>query len=467
MKKSRKETVENRRLQSGQLDLFEDAPLVSQTFSRPPASGCSKFDEGFSGLPAGYRNNGNFNNLGSNANWWSATENNSNNANYLNLNGSSANINNNNNKNNAQSVRCLQDSINLRPMLYAAYRDARRNKRGTLSQLKFEMDQENQLERLAQDLENRTYELSPAMCFVNTEPVKREVIAADFRDRVVHHLLFSWINPILDKQFIHDSYSCRDGKGTLYAVERAYQFMESASKSWTRECYVLRLDISGFFMSINRDILYRLCMQGLRRGRFMGVPNKDLCVFLLKKFIYNNPLENAFFRGDLGLWQGLPKNKSLRYAKEGCGLPIGNLTSQLFGNVYLNLLDHFVKQNLGMRYYGRYVDDMVLFHENPEKLKEASLHISDFLEMRLLLKLNHKKFYLQPISRGFSFLGTFIRPGMVLPGRRLKRNFLKALQSVRESPRKNRSSKRNRLISYCGLIGYYNALISSTLKPVC
>ena len=110
MKKSRKETVENRRLQSGQLDLFEDAPLVSQTFSRPPASGCSKFDEGFSGLPAGYRNNGNFNNLGSNANWWSATENSSLSAGYLYLYGSSADIDYYDNyKDNAQSVRCLQD----------------------------------------------------------------------------------------------------------------------------------------------------------------------------------------------------------------------------------------------------------------------------------------------------------------------------------------------------------------------
>ena len=109
MKKSRKETVENRRLQSGQPDLFEDAPLVSQTFSRPPASGCSKFDEGFSGLPAGYRNNGNFNNLGSNANWRSAKANHYNNANYLNLNGSSAGIGSDGNEYNAQSVRCLQD----------------------------------------------------------------------------------------------------------------------------------------------------------------------------------------------------------------------------------------------------------------------------------------------------------------------------------------------------------------------
>ncbi|OWV00337.1 FISUMP domain-containing protein [Fibrobacter sp. UWR2] len=181
--------------------------------------------KGFAAFPAGNRNSGSFNNLGSNANFWTATENSSTNAYNRNFDtGASMNSNNNNKTNNAFSVRLVKDSSegtisvpSLYRLLYKSYRLARKNKRNTRSQLKFELDLESNLLRLAQELYSRTYELSPSVCFINELPVKREVVAADFRDRVVHHLLCSWLFPIFERQFIFDSYSCRKGKGTFLA----------------------------------------------------------------------------------------------------------------------------------------------------------------------------------------------------------------------------------------------------------
>ena len=177
----------------------------------------------FSAFPAGYYY-GSFNNVGSNANFWTATENNSSNAYNRNFNTGASMNSNNNNKNNQYSVRLVKDSSegtlsvpSLYSLLYKSYRLARKNKRNTRSQLKFELDLESNLLRLAQELYSRTYELSPSVCFINELPVKREVVAADFRDRVVHHLLCSWLFPIFERQFIFDSYSCRKGKGTLLA----------------------------------------------------------------------------------------------------------------------------------------------------------------------------------------------------------------------------------------------------------
>jgi len=142
---------------------------------------------------------------------------------------------NNNNKTNLFSVRCLKDcngesgkpASPLFSELHKAYLDARKHKRNTINQLKFERNLEAELLSLHHELKTRTYELRPGICFINELPVKREIIAADFRDRVVHHLLYNRIYPILDKKFIHDSYSCRIGKGTSFGIKRVQGFLKS------------------------------------------------------------------------------------------------------------------------------------------------------------------------------------------------------------------------------------------------
>lgn len=168
---------------------------------------------------------------------------------------------------NQSARKCLSEKFNrLCAELFESYREARKHKRNTVNQLQFEADLESNLLRLAGDLQNGTYEISRSVCFINEKPVKREIIAADFRDRVVHHLLFNWINPVFERLFIYDSYSCRVGKGTDFGISRAKGFIVSESRNFTRECFSLRLDISGFFMNIDRDILYSLIVDGLERG---------------------------------------------------------------------------------------------------------------------------------------------------------------------------------------------------------
>ncbi len=415
----------------------------------------------FGALPAGNYNGGNYNNFGNNANFWSATENenNTNNAYNLNLGNGNANVN-NNNKDNAFSVRCLKDSEEraaregwLRLALFAAYKEARKHKRNTINQLKFEKNLEHNIFCLAHELATLTYELSPSVCFINEKPIKREIIAADFRDRVVHHLLYSWIYPIFDRQFIYDSYSCRVGKGTLFGINRAQNFIRRASCNFSRPAYVLRLDISGFFMAINRSILFKSIINGLEKAGWRDVPDPELALFLIRKFVFNNPLENARFRSPPSAWDDLPASKSLMTTAPNCGLPIGNLTSQLFGNIYLNKLDHFIKRTLKMRYYGRYVDDMFLIHHDKALLLTAIERIRSFLAGELALTLHPHKVYLQNITKGFPFLGAYILPYRTYPGRRIAHN----AQMAFKCKNSNTALQKAREISYLGLLGHFAA----------
>ena len=140
--------------------------------------------------------------------------------------------------------------------LFQAYYNARRNKRNTVNVLKFELDYEVKLFKLYQEIKSRTYELSRSICFIVFKPVQREIFAADFRDRIVHHLIYNYINPFFERIFINDSYSCRINKGTSYGIKRLDYFIRSCSRNYTQDCYILKLDIKGYFMSMDRSILY-------------------------------------------------------------------------------------------------------------------------------------------------------------------------------------------------------------------
>lgn len=414
---------------------------------------------GFAAFPAGNQNSSSFNNLGSNAFFWTATENSSSNAYNRNFNTGASMNSDNNNKSNGYSVRLVKDSSegtlsvpSLYRLLYKSYRLARKNKRNTRSQLKFELDLEPNLLRLAHELYSRTYELSPSVCFINEMPVKREVVAADFRDRVVHHLLCSWLFPIFERQFIFDSYSCRKGKGTLFGINRARGFLRAASNDFHRDCWVLKLDVKGFFMNINKDLLYRFIMEGLEKTGWNGVPDTGLCKYLIKKIVYAKPLDTAIFRSPPEAWNDLPHDKTMKYAGNERGLPIGNLTSQLFGNIYMNKLDHFVKRELKIRYYGRYVDDMVLVSEKKERLVDAIDRIRKFLKKELLLTLHPRKIQLQPAAFGFDFLGVHILPYRVYPGFRVLKNCKNAVAN----PDNDNTKQEARINSYEGMFKHLN-----------
>ena len=322
--------------------------------------------------------------------------------------------------------------------LIRAYYEARRNKRDTLNQLEFELHLESNLNQLHQELIEGQYELSPGILFINESPVKREIIAADFRDRVVHHLLMNWLYPIFDRQFIHDSYSCRKGKGTLWGIRRVEGFMPAVSQQYKKEAWVLRLDILGYFMAIHKPTLHQLVMRGLESAGYWGSDGVNTSVVasafqakltkdLLQKLIFHDPIYSCELRGSLEDWQGLPASKSLIASSPNCGLPIGNLTSQLFGNIYLNPLDHFIKRKLKIQYYGRYVDDMVLLHSDKNVLIEAIQSIRTYLQEELKLTLHPNKIHLQKLTHGFPYLGAYLKPHRTYIGRRTKRNAWKCV----------------------------------------
>ncbi len=255
--------------------------------------------------------------------------------------------------------------------LFKAYYDARKNKRSTINALAFEVDYETKLFQLYEEIKNRQYQISPSICFISFKPVQREIFAADFRDRIIHHLIYNYISPFFERLFINDAYSCRVGKGTSYGIKRVNHFIRSCSHNYSRDCYILKLDIKGYFMGIDRSLLYQKVEQTLSRFKNKINFDLDLVLYLIQKVIFNDPTKDCRLKGKREDWLGLPKTKSLFYAGENKGQPIGNLTSQLFGNVYLNDFDHFIKCRLKCRYYGRYVDDMVIVHQDKEYLKSV------------------------------------------------------------------------------------------------
>ena len=343
--------------------------------------------------------------------------------------------------------------------LFNAYYTCRGNKRNTHNALSFEVDYENNLVQLCNDLNNNNYEIGRSIAFIVKKPVIREIFAADFRDRVVHHLIINKLNPLFEKEFICDSYACRVGKGTHYGIKRVAGFIKNCSHNYTGDCYILKLDILGFFMHINRFILFE------RLEKFIQVkyqePDKELLIQLCKEIIFNEPTQNCTIKGSTKNWEGLPNNKSLFHSAPGCGLPIGNLTSQVFANFYMNSLDHFIKYDMGIKYYGRYVDDFVIIHPDKEYLKMIIPLLTSYLSTSLQLTLHPKKQYLQHYTKGVRFLGTVIKPNRIYIGNRTKGNFYMAIQKQNKVVENNiiQLEQLNQFLSsmnsYLGIMKHY------------
>ena len=303
--------------------------------------------------------------------------------------------------------------------LRRAYREARRHKAGTGSCVRCQIDIEDELDSLARSVIDGTYTMRPSRCFIVSNPVMREVIAAEFRDRIIHHYIFEYVNPHLELELIEDCYSCRTGKGTSYGVDRLEHHIRSCSQNYTRTCWALQLDISGYFMSIDRQKLYQMAMALMARiaqkrnrdGQLLGTqPRHRFVLQLLQKVILYDPLENCEVRDPDNLYAKIPRNKTLRYAPEGIGLPIGNLTSQMFSNLYMNGFDQWVKRTLKVRHYGRYVDDSYFLSDDRRWLESLVPKIGSYLESQYALRLNLQKTKLTEVRQGITFLGIHLKP---------------------------------------------------------
>lgn len=304
--------------------------------------------------------------------------------------------------------------------LFAAYYDCRRHKRNTANALRFELNLERNLNQLSEDILSGKYVIGRSCAFIVDRPVKREIFAADFRDRVIHHYIIAKLEPYFERMFIHDSYSCRKGKGTHFAVERVDHFIRSCSENYTKDCYVLKLDIQGFFMSIRKELLYAKVEHVIRKY-YRGF-DKELLSDLSRMVILHNPVEDCFVKGSSSDWDGLPESKSLFRTGGKVGLPIGNLTSQVFANLYLNDFDQYVKRELKIKYYGRYVDDCIFVAEDKEELKELVGKIRTYLYDSLGLMVHPRKIYLQHYTKGVQVTGVFIKPHRKYIGKRIQRS---------------------------------------------
>lgn len=355
--------------------------------------------------------------------------------------------------------------------LYLAYLDCRKRKRNTINALKFECHLEDNLWRLVTDLQNRTYTPGNSICFAVDKPVIREIFAADFRDRIIHHLFVRTVEPYFEKLFIYDSYACRKGKGTLFGVRRLQKFIrqiQNIDPKNYNDWWYLKADISGFFMHINKDILYQLVEKKIAVMLFEDSIKKEL-LWLAKVIIFHNPTKNFQIKGSSELLAKVPKKKSLFGNPQNVGLPIGDLTSQFFANIYLNELDQFIKKQIKCKFYGRYVDDFFIIHKDKQFLVELRGMINKFLEENLFLELNFKKCQIQKLSYGIDFIGYFVKPWRIYIRKRIIHNFKNKIWVFEKHQGINRDDDKIKK-SIASYIGYfkqansYNFIIKTIKK---
>lgn len=347
--------------------------------------------------------------------------------------------------------------------LYQAFNDACRHKRSKSYVQVFSQSLDYNLLRLRDDLWSRTYRALPSSCFIVTRPKRREVFAAEFRDRIVHHLYYNYTQEMFARTFIQDSYSCLPGRGTHYGIDRLEQHIRQESRSYTRSCYVLKMDISGYFMHIDRPRLLRLCLDTLHRMashrivkrtplRWGDVVDMEFLEYLSRKIVLLNPVEHCRRVGKIEEWEPLPPNKSLFKQPEGRGLPIGNLTSQLFSNVYLNVLDQWMKREQHCRHYGRYVDDFFVVSHDRAWLRQLARQAGNYLQDELNLDVQHTKTQICDAYMGVSFLGAYLKPYRRYVGNNTVRRIRSKLS--RAGDEENLSSRLN---SFLGVLGHYRS----------
>lgn len=357
--------------------------------------------------------------------------------------------------------------------LYKAYEDARRYKRNKLAQLDFEDIQEIDMQQLFYELITRTYEPLPAFSFITFDPVQREVFASQFRDRIVQHLLYNYLAPLFDTLLIEDTYSCRVNKGTHYGVQRFAYHLRSATNNFTQEAHVLMFDLSGYFMSINKSILFNLIHKEVLRHLNRPVPHQnckwgdiidpDFCFYLIDCFFSRNPAHNCIKIGRQSDWDGLPENKQLSKSKDGHGLVIGDIDSQLFSNVLLNIPDQWAKRELKLKHYGHYVDDHFVIGKDEKFLHQLEPIIIGAFKDKIDVEVHPHKIHYTPACGANLFLGAYIRPYYNVPRQRTIDNFKIAATALEyrmifSPPTIDELEKIHQTInSYCGIFSHYKA----------
>lgn len=282
--------------------------------------------------------------------------------------------------------------------LIKAYYFARRGKRSKLRICQFDFFLESNLIKLKYFLTTNKYLPSPYAHFIIYDPKTRQVAAPAFCDRVLQHSLVSTIDPLFEKRFIYDSYACRKEKGTHFGAKRIKKFLMAARciNGKEKEIYVLQCDIHKFFQSISWDILLSIISKTINCHQTVNLIEKIVTTH--ERTLGKDPIQLSIFS-----FTGFD-NEAVSVTDRR-GLPIGNLTSQLFANIYLNELDHFAKEVLRERWYARYMDDFLIIHHDKNHLLEVRDKIKIFLEKTLNLRLHSKKMVIKNVREGVPFVG--------------------------------------------------------------
>ena len=343
------------------------------------------------------------------SNHWSCSENNSNNS--WNVNFSDGNFN-NNNKNNSNVVRAVAALGEEDRLAWSeAFEDCCRHKLTSPQCVEYRAHFEEDLFKLAMEVNSRTYKPSTSTCFIVTRPKLREVFAANFRDRVVHHWICLRLEPLLEARFHSHgnvSFNCRKGFGTLAAVKHLEDELIRISENYTTEAWIGRFDLSSFFMSIDKEVLLSLLIPFIRK--YYTGSDIDTLIYLTVITIRHQPQLDCEKRSPDELWTRLDKSKSLFYKN---GMPIGNLPSQELANFFLSFMDWFVLQwcerNDGG--YARFVDDFCVLCRNKDEILSLYRDLSAWTKKNLHLLIHPDKVYLQEAKKGVKFVGTVIKPG--------------------------------------------------------
>ncbi len=335
---------------------------------------------------------------------------------------------------------CSYDNLEL------AYRKARKRKSSRPDVQEFELKLKENLQKLQQELVTETYQPLPLKTFILRDPKTRKISKSDFRDRVVHHAICNLIEPIFEKRFIYDSYANRKGKGTSAALKRFNQFKRKASSNGMKvrdasgkkynnnyvRGYVLKADIRKYFDYVDHDILILILSKKIADRKLIK---------LIGKILANHNTPHL-----------------------GKGMPLGNLTSQFFANIYLNELDMFVKHQLKAKHYLRYVDDFVIFHKDKRVLQEHKERINLFLKWNLLLELHPQKSRIKQLSRGLDFVGYRIFYYYILLRKRNRRKIEQQLNEIEKLYKDKAISKETIDQTLNGWFGYLNGSNTHNLR---
>lgn len=317
------------------------------------------------------------------------------------------------------AIKCLihdyNNIISIKNLL-SAWREFLHDKKKRKDIERFSVHLSDNILKLHQDLTNKTYRHSSYTAFKINDPKPRDIHKASVRDRLLHHAIYRLLYPFFDSKFIFDSYSCRHGKGTHRAINRFREYARKVSRNHTRTAWVLKCDIRKFFANIDHKILL---------GIFSRYIKDNNTVWLLSEIIGSFNTEG----------------------KQDVGLPLGNLTSQLLVNIYMNEFDHFMKRELKTKHYIRYADDFVILHEDKAYLEGILPKISEFLDKHLKLSLHPDKVFIKTFASGVDFLGWVHFPSHRIPRTSTKKRMFRNLKQ---------NSSRETIASYLGVLSHGN-----------